>query len=68
MAEARFPALDPPIAQALARLRGAREMLRLVVAPNAGSLLRRMEWTSRADREIEAAEHILRDAKPFPSI
>ncbi len=52
------PALSPPVAQALGRIQAARELLAQVAAP--GPLLRKLEYTSRADRELAAAVNILR--------
>lgn len=59
-------ALAPPLQQALARLRAARELLSQATSPHTMSAIRRMNWATRADQELAAAERILRAATPHP--
>lgn len=58
--------LAPPVQQALARLRAARELLSQATSPHSMSPIRRMNWATQADQELAAAERILRTATPHP--
>lgn len=58
--------LAPPLQQALGRLRAAREFYAQATSPRAVSVVARLDWAARADREVAAAESILRTAIPHP--
>lgn len=60
------PVLAPPLQQALARLRAARDLIAQATSPRAVSAIARLDWAARADREVAAAESILRTAIPHP--